>query len=327
MSDVAAAAGVSLKTVSRVVNREANVRPETATLVQEAIERLGFSRNAMAQALRHGRRSGLFGLVIEDVSNPFYSAIARGVEEVARGQGMLAIAASSDENPQRERELVHLLCERRVDGLLIVPAGDDHRYVLPELRSGTCAVFIDRPPGNIDADTVLLDNLGGTRSAVEHLLARGHRRIGFVGDSPDIFTAAERLRGYRETLARAGLAADESLIRLGAHDTDSAEAAISELVALPEPPTAVFAGNNRITVGALRVIHRNGFRLALVGFDDLELGEMLMLPVTVVAHDPTELGRQAAELVLRRLAGDDRPPQRVVLPTVLIVRGSGEVSP
>ena len=180
---------------------------------------------------------------------------------------------------------------------------------------------------DVDADVVLFDNVGGTRSAVEHLLGRGHRRIGFVGDSPEIFTAAERLRGYRETLARAGLAADESVIRVGAHDTDSAEAAVGELVALPEPPTALFTGNNRITVGALRVIHRNGFRLALVGFDDLELGEMLMLPVTVVAHDPTELGRQAAELVLRRLAGDHRPPQRVVLPTVLIVRGSGEVPP
>ena len=327
MSDVAAVAGVSLKTVSRVVNAEAGVRPETATLVHEAIERLGFSRNAMAWALRRGRRSGMFGLVIEDVSNPFYSAIARGVEDVARARGMLAIAASSDEDPERERELVRLLCERRVDGLLIVPAGDDHRYVLPELSSGTCAVFIDRPAGMIEADVVVLDNVGGTRSAIEHLLAQGHRRIGFVGDSLEIFTAAERLRGYRETLARAGLAGDESLLRDGAHDTDAAESAVAELVALPDPPTALFTGNNRITVGALRVIHRNGFRLALVGFDDLELGEMLKVPVTVVAHDPSELGRQAAELVLRRLAGEDLPPQRVVLPTELIARGSGEVAP
>ena len=132
MSDVAAVAGVSLKTVSRVVNAEAGVRPETATLVHEAIERLGFSRNAMAWALRRGRRSGMFGLVIEDVSNPFYSAITRGVEEVARRRGMLVIAGSSDEDPQRERELLHLLWERRVDGLLVVPTSDDHRYLLPE---------------------------------------------------------------------------------------------------------------------------------------------------------------------------------------------------
>src|SRR6059058_519753 len=189
MSDVAAAAGVSLKTVSRVVNGEPGVRDETAALVQEAIERLGFSRNDLARALRHGRRTGLLGLVIEDVANPFYSAIARGVEEVARTRGMLAIAGSSNEDSAQERDLVRLFCERRVDGLLIVPAGDDHAYVLSETRSGTPVVFIDRPPGNIDADVVLLDNIGGARSAVEHLLSQGHVRIAFVGDEPEIFTA------------------------------------------------------------------------------------------------------------------------------------------
>lgn len=327
MSDVAEAAGVSLKTVSRVVNEEPSVRRETAELVHRTIEQLGFRRNDLARALRHGRRSGLFGLVIEDVSNPFYSAIARGVEEVTRRRGILAIAASSDEDAERERHLVRLFCERRVDGLLIVPAGDDHRYMLPELRSGTRVVFIDRPPGRIDADVVLLDNVGGARMAVDHLVAQGHRRIGFVGEAPGIFTTAERLRGYRETLARSGLAADPSLIRLGVHDATAAERAVYELLSLPEPPTALFAGNNRITVGGLRVLARDGFGLALVGFDDLELGEMLALPVTVVAYDATELGRKAAELLAQRLAGDDSPARRVVLATTLVARGSGEVKP
>jgi LacI family transcriptional regulator len=327
MSDVAEAAGVSVKTVSRVVNEEPGVRPETAEAVRRTIAQLGFSRNDLARALRHGRRSGLFGLVIEDVSNPFYSAIARGVEEVTRSRGILAIAASSDEDGDRERDLVRLFCERRVDGLLIVPAGNDHGYMLPELRSGTRVVFIDRPPRKIDADVVLLDNVGGARTAVEHLLAQGHRRIGFVGDAPGIFTAGERLRGYRDTLARAGLAADPSLIRLGAHDAAAAEVAVDELLSLPDPPTALFAGNNRITVGALRVLGRDGYRLALVGFDDIELGEMLAVPVTVVAYDAAELGRSAAELLAQRLAGDNRPSQRVVLPTTLVARGSGEVKP
>jgi LacI family transcriptional regulator len=240
---------------------------------------------------------------------------------------MLAIAASSDEDAEQERDLVRLFCERRVDGLLIVPAGDDHRYMLPELSSGTRVVFIDRPPGKIAADVVLLDNAGGARLAVEHLLAQGHRRIGFVGDAQGIFTTKERLRGYRRTLARAGLPTDGSLIRLGAHDAESAATAVQELLSLPDPPTAIFAGNNRITVGVLRVLGRNGYRLALVGFDDVELGEMLAVPVTVVAYDAAELGRRAAGLLADRLAGDERRPQRVVLPTTLVVRGSGEVKP
>jgi len=149
MADVARRAAVSIKTVSRVVNEEPGVRPETAALVDEAIERLGFHRNDVARALRRGQRSRTLGLVIEDVSNPFYSAITRGVEEVARRRGLLVITGSSDEEPDRERELIRTLCERRVDGLLIVPAGDDHRYLIPELELGMRAIFIDRPPGRL----------------------------------------------------------------------------------------------------------------------------------------------------------------------------------
>jgi LacI family transcriptional regulator, galactose operon repressor len=325
MSDVAAAAGVSLKTVSRVVNAEPGVRTETAELVYDAIRELGFRRNDMARALRRGQESRTLGLVIEDVSNPFYSAIMRGVEEVARRYGLLVIAGSSDEDPERERDLAHLLCERRVEGLLVVPAGNDHRYLLPELKLGTRAVFIDRPPGRIRADAVLLDNVGGARAAVEHLLAHGHRRIAMIGDAPTIFTAIERLRGYREALQAGGLTPDDTLVRIGTHDAESAEAAARELLALHNPPTALFTGNNRITIGALHALAWQRPPAALVGFDDLELADLLTLPATVVAYHPAELGRQAAELLCRRLAGDNGPPRRVVLPTRLIPRGSGEV--
>jgi LacI family transcriptional regulator len=327
MTDVARTAGVSLKTVSRVVNDESGVRPETAALVQEAVRSLGFRRNDMARALRRGQRSQTLGLIIEDVSNPFYSAIARGVEEVARNRGLLVIIGSSDEDPERERDLVRLLCERRVDGLLIVPAGDDHSFLQPELNLGMRAVFIDRPPGRLDADAVLLDNVGGARGAVEHLLVLGHRRIGMVGDAFTIFTAVERLRGYSEALEAAGLGVDDALVRHGVHGTAAAEAATRELLALPDPPTALFTGNNRITIGALQALDGHNRRVALVGFDDFELAEMLPLPVTVIAYDAAELGRQAADLLVRRLAGDARPPGKVVLPTNLIARGSGELPP
>jgi LacI family transcriptional regulator len=327
MTDVAVAAGVSLKTVSRVVNNEPGVRPETAALVSEAIERLGFRRNAIARTLRRGQRSHMLGLVIEDVSNPFYSKIFRGVEEIARNVGFLVITASSGGEPEREPELVQLLCERRVDGLLIVPAAGNHRYLLPEVRAGTGLVFIDRPPALIDADAVVLDNVGGARTAVRHLLELGHRRIAMIGDEKRIFTAAERLHGYRDALAAAGQPFDPSLVRLGAHDADAAAAAVRDVLTIADPPTAIFTANNRITVGAIGVLRPEGPRAALVGFDDFELAESLATPTTVVAYDAEELGRKAAELLLLRLAGDQRPPQRVVLPTRLIERESGELRP
>jgi LacI family transcriptional regulator, galactose operon repressor len=325
MRDVAREAQVSLKTVSRVVNDEGGVRPETAARVAAAITELGFRRNDMARVLRQGQASRTIGLVIEDVANPFYSAITRAAEEVARKRGYLVITGSSDEDPAGERELLRLLCERRVDGLLVVPAGGDHRFLIPELRMGTAAVFMDRPADNLEADTILIDNVGGARRAVGHLLAHGHRRIGMVGDAWTIFTAAERRRGYLDALAAAGVPVDQALLRLGSHDVVAAEAAARALLALPDPPTAIFAGNNRITIGVLRAIRASGGRTALVGFDDFELADVLS--ITVVAHSPAEMGRQAAELLCRRLDGERSPPQRIVLPATLVPRGSGELWP
>jgi LacI family transcriptional regulator len=328
MRDVAGTAGVSLKTVSRVVNAEPGVRADTAARVEAAIARLGFARNDVARSLRHGRASAL-GLVIEDLANPFYSTIARAVEDAAHAHGHLLITGSCEEDPERERQLVLRLLRRSVDALLIVPAGDDHRYLLGELSSGTPVVFLDRPPRGVDADTVLLDNLGGARTAVEHLLAHGHRRIAFVGDARALFTAGERLEGYRAALRDAGVAPDEALVRAGSHDTASAEAAVAELLALPADrrPTALFAANNRNTVGALRALRADGARTAIVGFDDFELAEMLAVPVTVVRHAAEEMGRLAAELAYARLDGEDGLPRRRTIACELVVRGSGEVPP
>lgn len=326
MTDVAAAAGVSLKTVSRVVNAEPSVTPETAARVREAIEQLGFRRNYVARALRRGQRFRMLGLVIEDVGNPFYSAIARGVEEVTRERGQLLITGSSDEDPLRERELALLFCERRVDGLLVVPAGDDHRYLTPEMRVGMHVVFIDRPPGNIEADAVLLDNAGGAHAAVEHLLRRGHRRIGMIGNEMAIFTARERWRGFCDALAAAGRAVDDAIVRVGVHDAETAAGVAHELLSRSDPPTALFAGNNRISIGVLRALAERGADVEVVGFDDLELAELLARPFTAVSHDPADLGRRAAELLVDRIEGDDRPPQRVILPTTLVVRGTREVT-
>ncbi len=327
MRDVAATAGVSLKTVSRVVNRERGVAPDTSVRVTDAIERLGFHRNDLARSLRPGQKTSTVGLVIGDVGNPFFSGIARAVEQVARDEGYMVIAGSTHEDAQHEKELVATLCMRRVDGILLVPAGRDHRYLLAELAAGTAVVFIDRPPGGIEADAVVVDNVSGARRAVEHLLASGHRRIGLLGDSTSVFTAAQRTLGYRAALAGAGIAVDERLLRIGPHDAADAHAAARELLALPDPPTAVFAVNNRMSLGALRALRDPGRRVALVGFDDFELADMLATPITVIAHDPAAMGGAAAELLFRRLAGDTGPPRQVVLPTRLVTRGSGEIPP
>jgi LacI family transcriptional regulator len=327
MSDVARAAGVSLKTVSRVVNDEAGVRGETASRVQEAIEALGFRRNDAARALRSGQVSRTLGLIIEDIANPFYSGIMRGVEQVAREHGLLLIAGSSDETPERERALVLALCERRVDGLILVPASSDHAYLLAEMRLGVHVVFLDRPPVGIEADTVLLDNEGGADAATAHLLARGHRRVAILGDTPTLFTAGARLAGYRRALERHGIAYDERFVRMGLHTADDAAGAASELLGAPEPPTAFFAGNNRNTIGAVRAIAGAARPVGLVGFDDFELAELLPVPVSVVASSPLELGRRAAGLLIERMQGSDAPPRTVVLPTTLLARGSGEVGP
>ena len=329
MRDVAVLAGVSLKTVSRVINDEPGVAAATADRVGAAIAELGFQRNDLARSLRQGRSSSTLGLVIEDVANPFYSAIAQAVEAVAREHGYMLITASCEEDPARERELVQALLRRRVDALLIVPASRNHAYLSRGLGEATPIVFLDRPPVGVDADAVLLDNAGGARAAVEHLIAYGHTRIACVADPEELVTAAERVAGYRAALTDAGIEPDPRLIRTAVRDPEHSQELVAELLELPKKirPTALFTGNNRHTVGALRALRGHTRELALVGFDDFELADLLAVPTTVVRHDSHRMGVEAAKLAFARLDGDDAEPRRIVLPTELVARGSGEVPP
>jgi LacI family transcriptional regulator len=327
--DVAALAGVSIKTVSRVINSEYGVSAVTSARVANAIEALGFQPNHLARSLRQGRTSSTLGLVIEDAGNPFYSAIVQAVERAASERGFLLITASCEEDPARERQLVQSLLRRRVDALLLVPTASDHAYLARETADGTPVVFLDRPPTGIDADHVLLDNVGGARAAVTHLLAHGHERIAFIGDLETLYTTGERLEGYRQALDEAQLPIRDDLMRTGSHDASRAAEVVDDLLSLPpgRRPTALFAANNRNTVGALRAMRAADGRVALIGFDDFELADLLALPVTVVRHDSYGMGAHAAELAFERLADPDPAARRIVLPTELIVRGSGEVPP
>ena len=318
MKDVAARAGVALKTVSRVVNGEPGVTPETTKRVVGAIEDLGFRRNESARLLRTGQTATL-GFIADDCADPDLAGVWRGLEEVASEHGFLLYAGSTGGEPSREEQLALSLCARRVDGLIIVPAPGDHGYLAPEIEAGTAAVFVLRPPASLSADTVLADERGGARAAVAHLIAHGHRRIGYVGD-PAGHRSSELTRGYAEAMAAAGLPAAGSWTRLTPRRLlEPAGAAV----------TAVLCGGREHTARVLRTLTGAGAarRVAIVGFGDLDLADVVSPGVTVVSYDAAQAGRAAGELIIRRLAGEEGPPRRIELPVRLIPRGSAEFAP
>ena len=329
MRDVAALAGVSLKTVSRVVNGVSTVDPALAARVRDASGKLGYRPNLTASSLRRSDgRTATIGMLVEDAANPFSGVLMRAVENVARDRGVLVLFGSLDEDAGREQELAGTLIDRRVDGLLIVPASRDHSYLLKERAAGTCMVFIDREPRLLDSDAVISDNRTGAISAMNHLLDAGHRRIGYLGDRLSIATAAQRLDGYRHALELARIAVDERIIW---HEASSEEAAIeatTRMMRLADPPTALFTGQNLVTIGASRALRALDLqdRVAMVGFDDFPLADLLRPGITVVAQDVTAIGKLAAEILFRRLDGDRTPARTHVLPTRLITRGSGEIA-
>ncbi len=332
MHDVAALAKVSLKTVSRVVNQEPGVSPDLVLRVNQAAARLDYRPNLAASSLRRtGGRTATIGLLLEDVGNPFSSTVHRAIEDAARARGVAVLASSLDEDPDREQALIRAFVSRRVDGLAIVPAASDHSYLVNELRAGLALVFIDRAPSFLDADAVLAANREGSRDGVRHLIEHGHRRVAYLGDMRSISTAQERFTGYRDALRAASIPEEERLIRHGLRSIEAAEAAVTELLSGPpgEAPTALFASQNLVTIGALRVLRRLRLqhRVAVVGFDEVMLGDLLEPGLTVVAQDPAAMGAAASELLFRRMDGDTGPTQIRVIPTRLIVRGSGEIAP
>lgn len=329
MQHVAALAGVSLKTVSRVVNGEPGVSAELAERVREAVDRLGYRHNLAASNLRRGRRTASIGMLVQDLGNDYCAELLRAVEATARTRRVVVISASLDEEPERERELVNGLVERRIDGLILMPATEDQSYLIPEVQAGLAVVVVDRVPRGISLDSVTADNRAGAAHAVHHLLSHGHRRIGFLGDDPSIATATARAAGYRDALAAAGLAVDPSLEVLGVRTEDQARSEVEAMLARPDPPTALFTGRNVLTVGAVRVLRARGeqHRVALVGFDDFPTADLLEPGVTCVKQAVVSEGQLAIERLLARLDGDRGPTRAEVVPTALVCRGSGEIAP
>jgi DNA-binding LacI/PurR family transcriptional regulator len=351
MRDVARVAGVSLMTVSRVVNRQPGVQPETAAKVGHAIRQLGYQRNDAARQLRrHSEPTQTIGLLVDDIANPFFATLARTVEDAARLHSCVVLIGSSNDSLAREREVISAFCARRVDGVILVPAAGSHRFLRVQQELGVKVVCVDRPAASLQVDTVLVDNRHGAHEAVRHLIGHGHRRIGYLGDREDIWAVRERYAGFLEALAAEGLAADPAIVRHGLRSRDQAAKATAALIRQPEPPTAIFASNDLVTMGVIDGLQDAGCygpaadgygpagrrrgdgvarvaRVALVGFDEFALADKLTPPVTVVAQDPAAIGATAAQLLFARINGDTSPPRSLVLLTRLIPRGSGEIAP
>ncbi len=326
LRDVSGLAGVSPKTVSRVINDDPAVAPATAERVRAAVRELGFQPNPVARSLRVGRDDAV-GLVVENIRDPFMAELTGAVEEVARERGMFVVITSSGYAPENERVVVVGLANRRVAGLIITPTSGDHSYLgLPSMRLPT--VFVDRPPIQYDSDTVLVDNEGGARIATRHLIEHGHRRIAFVGDRLHVYTTRLRHQGFRGAMLDAGIPVDDRLVCVDAIRAENATAAMVALLQLDQGPTAVISANSRTSLGVVRALHlRERTDVAHVSFDDFEAAESLNPPVTAIYQDPQRLGYHATELLFERINGRTGPPRRVVLPVKLIVRGSGELPP
>jgi LacI family transcriptional regulator len=326
MRDVAARAGVSLKTVSRVVNEEAGVSPALIGRVRQAVDELGFHPNVGARVLRRGdTRTASIGLLLDDVADPFCATILRAVQDVAVARGVVVLSASVDGDAGRERALAAAFSARRTDGLILVPVGDDQSYLGSEVASGTAVVCVGRVPGRLDVDAVVATDAAGAASAVRHLAAAGHTRIAFLGDRA---APHARLAGYWAGLEAAGIVPDPALV-VGVPDAGHAERAVSALFRTAAPPTALFTARDAVTVTALRALHRLGLQrlVALVGFGDFDTADLLSPGVTVVRQDARRIGTRAADVLFARMAGQAGPPAIYPVPTVLVPRGSGELSP
>ncbi|MBT2484077.1 MULTISPECIES: LacI family DNA-binding transcriptional regulator [unclassified Microbacterium] len=321
LAHVAARAGVSLKTASRALGGESYVSDKTLASVLAAAAELDYQRNSAASLLASGRLADSIGLITGDFTNPFYSALAQAIEDEIRPHGMHLSVANSRESADQELRVALDLADRQTKAVITVSATDDHADYRQLQSRGIPVVFVDRPAENLDADSVVFDNRAGGRLAARHLIDAGHRRIAFIGDYAWLPTYRQRLAGMGDVLDGTD-AGWRDLLRTDAHDVASSRACARELLALPHPPTAVVAGNNRILLGVMEEISTADAAAtpAVIGFDEPEWAQVL--GISVVTGDVEALGRQAARLAVARLNDRTRSIENVVLPMRLIARQS-----
>jgi LacI family transcriptional regulator, galactose operon repressor len=327
IKDVARVSGVSSMTVSRVINGSEHVRPVTRQRVERAIAELGYVPSRLARGLIR-QKTGTLALIVPDVANPFFTLIVRGAEDVARRAGYRMILCDTRADLAIEREVIEEMIAHRVEGIAIAPVSDRSRGHLQRLaRFGVQFVLIDRTVPGVESDVVVGDSVGGAHRLVEHLISRGHRRIGFITESDDVSTARDRRQGYLAALAAAGLELDPSLIVRSTVDPPGGFDGMRRLLELAEPPTAVFTVNNLVALGAIEAVRSRDLEVpddvALVCFDDIEYASRLYPFLTVMAQPAETLGTVGTQLLLERIEGRaPEQPRVVVLPAQFVVRRS-----
>jgi LacI family transcriptional regulator len=331
INDVAKRAGVSRMTVSRVLNNSGYISQETRERVEKAIAETNYVPNALARSLRF-KQTNIIALIITDITNPFFTSVARGVEDVAREQGLSVVFCNTDESEAAEVAYLDILLQRQIDGFLLVPARDSSESIALLQSRAVPAVVVDRRVPHGPVDGVRSDSEQGAYQLIRHLLDLGHTRIAVLSGSSAVSTAVDRVAGYTRALREAGIAINQQQIFFDQFTQGDGYLMARQALAAGTPPTAIFAANNFIAFGAIRAIREAGLRIpediSIVAFDDLPQAMIWEPFLTVSAQPAYEIGQRATELLLSRLSGEGPAEiQEIVLPTTLIIRKSSAPPP
>jgi len=329
IKEIAKRSKVSIGTVSNVINNSAVVSPRRRERVLAAIRELDYHPNHVARSLKV-RQTRMLGMVISDITNPFFPQLVRGAEDVALKHNYLLITFNTDDKVEREKQVLSVLRARRVDGILLVvaPSSGNHGHILNAVRAGIPTVCLDRLPPGVNVDSVSVDNIGGTRSCIQHLLALGHRKIAIITGPKVLQTARERLEGYTRALEEAKIPVKSELIREGDYRIESGHTLGRELLASGDRPSALFVSNNMMALGVLRAMEELGLQcpkdVAVAMFDDFPLAEAFRPRLTAVAQPAYSIGYRGAELLIQRIEKrkTDSAPTRISLATELKIRDS-----
>ncbi|MGV9236061.1 LacI family DNA-binding transcriptional regulator [Streptomyces nigra] len=330
MADVARSAGVSVATVSHVLNGTRPVLPHTRQAVLDAVDELGYTPNTLARSLVTSRTRSI-GLAVSAISNPYFTEILQGVEAAALEHGYSLLIADPHDDPRHERKVVQLLHERRVDGMIVAPSPDPAELLAYLGRHKVPTVLLDRvvdlpADGTLVCDQVCAESVGPVARLVTHLAGLGHRRIGMIAGLPGLSTTDERLAGYRDGLAAVGLAYDEGLVVHGDSESAGAAQATAALLSFASPPTALVTANNAMTIGTLRALREHGLSvpedIALCCFDDFAWADLFSPRLTAIAQPSRAMGAEAVRVLLDRLAAPDGPARVLRLPCTFVHRTS-----